>query len=126
NPFRVPRAREFRSAADVIEFALMCTAGFPEPLTFGMRVRKELRGRRGDFDVVHDNQCLANGILGVVDDGFPVVATVHHPITVDRDLELAHATSLIRKLTLRRWFGFLRMQSRVARRLPRIVTVSES
>ena len=126
NPFRVPHPREFHSFADLTEFALMCTAGFPEPLTFGMRVRRLLRDRRGDFDVVHDNQCLSNGILGLLDDGFPLVATVHHPITVDRDLELAHATSLVRKLTLRRWFGFLRMQIRVVRRLPRIITVSES
>ena len=126
NPFRVPHPREFRSVADVIEFALMCTAGFPEPLTFGMRVRRLLRDRRDEFDIVHDNQCLANGILGLLADGFPVVATVHHPITVDRDLELSHATSPIRKLTLRRWFGFLRMQIRVVRKLPRIITVSES
>jgi glycosyltransferase involved in cell wall biosynthesis len=126
DPFRVPHPRELRSIADVTELALMCTAGFPEPLTFGMRVRRLLRDRRADFDIVHDNQCLANGILNLLDDGFPVVATVHHPITVDRDLELAHATSPIRKLTLRRWFGFLRMQIRVVRRLPRIITVSES
>ena len=126
DPFRVPHPREFHSLADVIEFALMCTAGFPEPLTFGMRVRRALRDRRRDFDIVHDNQCLANGILGLLDDGFPVVATVHHPITVDRDLELSHATSPIRRLTLRRWFGFLRMQIRVVRKLPRIITVSES
>src|SRR5712691_1286409 len=126
DPFRVPHPRELRSIADLTELALMCTAGFPEPLTFGMRVRRLLRDRRGDFDIVHDNQCLANGILGLVDDGFPLVATVHHPITVDRDLELAHTTSPIRKLTLRRWFGFLRMQTRVVRRLPRIITVSES
>ena len=126
DPFRVPHLREFRSPIDVAEFALMLTAGFPEPLTFGMRVRKLLRGRRADFDIVHDNQCLSNGILGLVNDGFPLLATVHHPITVDRDLELAHATSFVRKLTLRRWFGFLRMQTRVVRRLPRIITVSES
>ena len=126
DPFRVPHPREFHSIADLTEFALMCTAGFPEPLTFGMRVRRVLRDRRGDFDIVHDNQCLANGILGLLADGFPVVATVHHPITVDRDLELSHATSPIRKLTLRRWFGFLRMQIRVVRKLPRIITVSES
>jgi glycosyltransferase involved in cell wall biosynthesis len=126
DPFRVPHPRELRSFADLTELALMCTAGFPEPLTFGMRVRRLLRDRRGDFDIVHDNQCLANGILGLLDDGLPLVATVHHPITVDRDLELAHATSPIRKLTLRRWFGFLRMQTRVVRRLPRIITVSES
>jgi glycosyltransferase involved in cell wall biosynthesis len=59
-------------------------------------------------------------------DGWPLVATLHHPITVDRDLELAHARTRRRRLTLRRWYGFLGMQAEVARQVPRIITVSES
>jgi glycosyltransferase involved in cell wall biosynthesis len=59
-------------------------------------------------------------------DGWPVTATIHHPITVDRELDLAHAPTFRRRLALRRWYGFLRMQLRVAPRIPRIVTVSES
>jgi glycosyltransferase involved in cell wall biosynthesis len=59
-------------------------------------------------------------------DGWPVLATLHHPITVDRDLDLEHATSAWRRFTLRRWYGFLGMQMRVARAIPRVVTVSES
>ena len=108
------------------EFALMCTAGFPEPLTFSLRAWRALRGRRADFDVVHDNQCLGYGILGIARAGFPVVATVHHPITVDRALELAEARTWQRRLSRHRWYGFVRMQKRVLRRLPRVVTVSES
>jgi glycosyltransferase involved in cell wall biosynthesis len=126
DPFRVPRPREFRSLIDVAEFGLMCTAGFPEPLTFSWRVRKLLAGMRGEFDLVHDNQCFGRGIAGIVDDGWPLVATLHHPITVDRALDLAHAKTLVRRVSLRRWYGFLGMQMRVAQRIPRIVTVSES
>jgi glycosyltransferase involved in cell wall biosynthesis len=126
NPFRIPWPSEFHSLADVAEFAIMCTAGFPEPRTFSWRVRRALRPRRADFDIVHDNQCLADGIVGILRDGFPVVATLHHPITVDRDLELAAAKTLRRKLTLHRWYGFLRMQRRVIPQLPRIITVSQS
>src|SRR5437763_6620511 len=128
DPFHIPRLREFGSALDVLEFALMCTAGFPEPLTYSLRVRKLLAARRQDFDVVHDNQCLGYGILGLRNDGFPLVETLHHPITVDRRLELGQAgwRRPVRQVTLRRWYGFLRMQARVARRMPRIVTVSES
>ncbi|HEY2429556.1 MAG TPA: glycosyltransferase family 4 protein [Acidimicrobiales bacterium] len=126
DPFRVPRPREFRSLIDVAEFGLMCTAGFPEPWSFSVRARRVLAGRRSDFDLVHDNQCLGTGLLGMLDDGWPVIATLHHPITVDRDLELADNPSLVRQVTLRRWYGFLRMQMRVAGRLPRIVTVSRS
>lgn len=126
DPFRIPKPREFTSRIDALEFALMCTAGFPEPLTFSLRARKVLAGRRRDFDVVHDNQSLGTGLLGMLADGWPLVTTLHHPITVDRDLDLAHAKSWRRRLTLRRWYGFVGMQMKVAAQLPRIVTVSES
>ncbi|HVF76614.1 MAG TPA: glycosyltransferase family 4 protein [Acidimicrobiales bacterium] len=126
DPFRIPKPREFTSLVDALEFGLMCTAGFPEPLTFSLRARKALRARRGDFDVVHDNQCMGTGMLGMVRDGWPLVTTLHHPITVDRRLELEHARSWRRQLTLRRWYGFVRMQVRVAKRLPAVITVSES
>ena len=104
----------------------MCTAGFPEPRTFSLRARRLLAARRHDFDLVHDNQCLGSGLLGMIDDGWPLLTTLHHPITVDRVLALSHAENAYRRLTQRRWFGFLGMQMRVARQLPRIVTVSES
>jgi glycosyltransferase involved in cell wall biosynthesis len=126
NPFRVPRPSEFHDSIDAREFAIMCGAGFPEPYAFSLRARRLLRDRRADFDVVHDNQCLGTGLLGMIDDGWPVLATLHHPITVDRDLDLAHAPNAWRRFTLRRWYGFLDMQMKVARRIPRVVTVSES
>ncbi|HVM40242.1 MAG TPA: glycosyltransferase family 4 protein [Acidimicrobiia bacterium] len=126
DPFRVPRLREFRDAVDAYEFATMLTAAFPEPRTFGMRVWKLLKDRRDDFDIVHDNQCLAPGILKLQDAGWPMLTTVHHPITVDRDLDLAHAPHVWRRFTLRRWYSFLKMQMRVIKRLEHIITVSES
>src|SRR5260370_41421943 len=127
NPFRVPWPWEVRTSVDVREFAIMCGAGFPEPYTFSLRAQRLLAGRRADFDLVHDNQCLGRGLLTMMDqDRWPVLATLHHPITVDRDLDLAHATNPWRRLTLRRWYGFLEMQMAVARRIPRLVTVSES
>src|SRR5713101_1929663 len=126
NPFRIPWPWEFRSRVDLQEFALMCSAGFPEPYTFSRRIRHLLADRRADFDVIHDNQCLGSGLLGMMADGWPVLATLHHPITVDRDLDLAHARNAWRRLTLRRWYGFLGMQMKVARQIPRLVTVSES
>jgi len=126
DPFRTPAFSEFRDLIDVAEFATMCAAGFPEPLTFSLRARRALRSRRNDFDVVHDNQCLGYGILGIVRDGLPVVATVHHPITVDRALELGNAEGWRRQMSVRRWYAFVRMQKRVAQRLPRVLTVSES
>ena len=124
DPFRIPHWREFRDPIDALEFGVMCTAGFPEPLTFSLRAWRMLRARAGDFDLVHDNQCLGYGILGIARDVAPVIGTIHHPITVDRSLDLAHAPSLRKRLSLQRWYGFTRMQVRVARRIPRILTPS--
>jgi glycosyltransferase involved in cell wall biosynthesis len=126
NPFRVPWPWEFKTTIDLQEFAIMCSAGFPEPYTFSLRARRLLDARRAEFDLIHDNQCLGSGLLGMMAEGWPVLATLHHPITVDRDLDLEHATSAWRRLTLRRWYGFLGMQMRVARAIPRFVTVSQS
>jgi glycosyltransferase involved in cell wall biosynthesis len=126
NPFRVPWPWEFKTRIDVAEFAIMCGAGFPEPYTFSLRARRLLQRRRADFDIVHDNQCLGTGLAKMVGDGWPVLATLHHPVTVDRDLDLAHATRAWKRFTLRRWYGFIDMQTRVARRIPRLITVSES
>src|ERR687885_877466 len=80
DPFRTPRPGEFRDLVDVLEFATMCTAGFPEPLTFSLRAARLLRDRMAEFDVVHDNQTLGHGLLAVGRSGLPVVTTIHHPI----------------------------------------------
>ncbi len=126
DPFRTPRREEYRDWIDALEVATMWTGGFPEPLTFSLRARRHLAARRADFDVVHDNQTLGYGLLGMDRLGLPLVTTVHHPITVDRRLELAAAPNWKRRLSVRRWYGFTQMQKRVARRLPSVLTVSAS
>jgi glycosyltransferase involved in cell wall biosynthesis len=126
DPFRTPRPSEFRDRIDLLEYATMCTAGFPEPLTFSLRAARLLLPQSPLFDLVHDNQCLGSGLLRLTRAGVPTVATVHHPVAIDRDLELAAAPSLRRRLTLRRWYGFTRMQARVAPQLDGVTTVSEN
>lgn len=124
DPFRTPARDEYRDWVDALEVGTMWTGGFPEPLTFSLRARRHLRAHRGRFDVVHDNQTLGYGLLG--DLGAPLVTTVHHPITVDRQLELDAAAGWQRRASLRRWYAFTRMQKRVARRLPSVLTVSDT
>lgn len=136
---RFKRARQLgmiEFGTDIFEFAHMCTSGFPEPWTYSMRVRRYLKANQSDYDIVHDNQCFGYGIKGIQEDGLAVVATLHHPITVDRDLEIADLPKVYpnkktiayvkRRWSLWRWYGFLGMQMKVARDIPRIVTVSES
>jgi glycosyltransferase involved in cell wall biosynthesis len=126
-PMRKTAFLDIRSDIDLLEYLMVCTAAFPEPLTFSLRAWRALSRRRHDFDLVHDNQSLAWGLLGIERRaGIPVMATLHHPVTVDRELDLSHATTLRRKVSLRRFYSFLRMQKKVAPQLRRIVTVSES
>jgi len=126
DPFRVPRLKEFRDRVDVEEFLTMCAAGFPEPKTFSTRAARLLKERVDDFDVVHDNQVLGYGMLDIEQMGLPLVTTIHHPITFDRRIDISQTRNPWRKFTLSRWYGFLRMQRRVARKARRIITPSET
>jgi len=125
DPFRTPRPGEYRDWIDALEVTTMWTGAFPEPLTFSLRALRAMRGRRDDFDVVHDNQVLAYGMLGIARLGLPMVTSIHHPISVDRRIEIAAARGLSR-LSKRRWYSFVRMQGRVARRAGPIMTGSQS
>ena len=126
DPFRTPRPSEFRDLIDVEEVLTMWTAGFPEPKTFSSRVARLLKDRVDDFDIAHDNQVLGYGMLEIEKMGLPLLTTIHHPITFDRRIDIAAAPTLRKKLSLRRWYGFLRMQTKVARQARTILTPSDT
>ncbi len=126
DPFRTPKLSELRDLVDVGELLTMWTAGFPEPRTFSRRVARLLADRLDEFDIVHDNQVLGYGMLDLARMGFPLITTIHHPITFDRRIDIESATTRRKKLSLRRWYGFVKMQGKVARSVGRILTVSES
>ena len=125
-PMRMPGLWELKDWKDLAEVTAFSVGTFPEPMAFSLRAWDHLRHRKDDFDIVHDNQTLGWGVLAIDRMGLPVLATIHHPITVDRQVEIEHAPTLYKKLTLRRWYAFTRMQTEVARRLQRVVTVSEN
>jgi glycosyltransferase involved in cell wall biosynthesis len=126
DPFRIPAPREFTSVEDGLEFLTMLSGGFGEPLAFSRRVKKLLKKRRQDFDLIHDDQCIGTGILDLHALGFPILETLHHPITVDRAIALDHAEGFWQRYGVRRWYGFLRMQVRVLKKLPAVLTVSHN
>jgi glycosyltransferase involved in cell wall biosynthesis len=126
-PMRMPGLWELKHWTDFLEVTAFSFGTFPEPLAFSMRAWDHLRHRKDDFDIVQDNQCLGYGLLLIERQlGLPILGTIHHPITVDRRLEMEAAESWYKRLTLRRWYAFVDMQTQVARRLERIITVSEN
>jgi len=119
--------KKLNTPASLVEWAGTMSGYFSEPLAFGMRAYELISKRRKNkYDVIHDNQTMSYGILKIWEMGLPMVETIHHPVTIDRDLAIESATSLKDKLGLRRRFSFVNMHIKVARRLPFIITVSQT
>ena len=124
-PGRFPAYWEFKTRYEFLETAIFSTGQFPEPLAFSARARHHLRPRLGEFDLVHDNQCLGYGIAKL-EEQIPLIVTLHHPITRDRMLEMEAAPNRFKRWSIGRWYGFVKMQGKVASKLPRVVVVSEN
>jgi glycosyltransferase involved in cell wall biosynthesis len=119
------RPRHLKSLTDIIEWCSKLTGGFAEPYTFGRRAVRYL-GRHGhEYDLIHDNQSLSYGMLGIQAMGLPLVTTVHHPITSDLRIALKAARNWYERLLIRRWHSFLGMQKKVIKQLHHVVTVSD-
>ena len=124
-PGRFPAYWELRHVADFVEVGQFSLGTFSEPLAFSVRAWQALKWRTRDFDLVHDNQCLGYGILGI-EKLIPTIVTLHHPITRDRMLEMEHAPNWRKRISIGRWYTFVKMQGRVASRVPRVVVVSQN
>ncbi len=125
NLFRMPSLKELSQPINLIEWLGVSTMGFPEPYTFGLRARRLLRKKRHQYDIVHDNQGLAYALM-TIKTWLPTIATVHHPVTIDRKIAIRSAPNLWKKMQQWRWYSFIGMQKRVARALSHIITVSKT
>ena len=83
-PAASPPTGSSRTGRTVVEVLQFSTGTFSEPLAFSLRAwSRAATPRLGDFDLVHDNQCLGYGLLGI-EQLIPTIVTLHHPITKDR------------------------------------------
>ena len=123
--FRTPSLYELKDPVNLIEWLDVSTMGYPEPLTFGIRANQYIQKSKSHYDIIHDNQSLSYSILSLAR-RMPVTATIHHPITVDRRLAVQSTKSFIKKVKALRWYSFILIQQYVAKRLPKIITVSET
>lgn len=125
NHIKALRWHHMRSWSNVFEWWTMASGGFAEPYCFGRRAYQYLK-RNVSYDIIHDNQSLSFALLKLQELGVPLVTTIHHPITQDRQLALQHEPRWGHRLLIKRWYSFLSMQRKVARQLRHIVTVSEA
>jgi len=87
------------------------------------KLRELMREHR--FDIVHDNQTLSYGVWAAHADGFPVVATIHHPLSFDVRNHMRQARTVYEKVRRLLWSPWM-MQEAVAKRLDRVIVVSET
>jgi glycosyltransferase involved in cell wall biosynthesis len=86
----------------------------------------EIERTHGPFDLVHDNQTLGYGILAMKKlMGKPVVASLHHPLAIDKANNLREAKTLVRRISREIWFPG-KMQSNVANGIDMILTGSRN
>lgn len=123
--FRSFKMNYLLNPLSLFEWLSVMTGGFPEPYTYGVRVNRYLKKRLGDYQIIHDNQSLSYALLHI-QQNFPLVTTIHHPITRDHKLELENSKNWKQRLSSNRWHGFLRMQKKVAPSLKAIITPSHS
>ncbi len=114
------------------EFALSRLGPNPEMLAFSLRAFRLIRtiNRDKPFDIVHDNQCLGYGLYLIRSLGLATVATIHHPLQIDRKQDLLQPSGSaglagVATKAKRALYYPLFMQGWVARRLDRIITVSD-
>ena len=123
--FRSFKMNYLMNPLSLFEWLSVMTGGFPEPYTYGVRVNRYLKKRLGDYQIIHDNQSLSYALLHI-QQNFPLVTTIHHPITRDHKLELENSKNWKQRLSSNRWHGFLRMQKKVAPSLKAIIAPSHS
>jgi glycosyltransferase involved in cell wall biosynthesis len=117
-----------RNLVDLYELCTSRLGIFAEPWAFSFRAYAKLKElcKQHRFDIIHDNQGLGYGLLSMKRLKVPVIATIHHPLPIDRQADLEQADGFRQRWRIRRFYSFIRMQAFVARRLDRIITVSES
>ncbi len=125
NALSALRSRHFSSWSDLSEWLSHNSGAFGEPYAFGRRLHRFINNNPGRYDVVHDNQTLAQALLKIRKK-VPVVTTLHHPISIDLKLALQSEKRWWMRALIKRWHRFVHMQAKVARKLNPILTVSEA
>lgn len=121
NPYRI------FGLFNLYEFVATKMGMFPEMFTFSLRAFQRMRQLLPEhrFDVIHDNQCLAYGLLLMKGLGVPVVDTIHHPLPLDLEADIQQARHVFQSIRQCLFYPPM-MQRIVARAVDRVIVDSLS
>ncbi|MPZ24052.1 MAG: glycosyltransferase [Dehalococcoidia bacterium] len=114
--------------ANAYELLVTRVGVFPEAISFSLRAYHYLSRltRSGQsFDIIHDNQTLGYGTALMKTLHVPVVATIHHPLAIDRAAHLRQVSKFNHQLGAILFYPLL-MHRLVQRAMDLVITDSQA
>jgi len=114
-----------KNRLNFMDFFETFTGTFTEPVFFGERLvkNKYFQETVDEFDIFHDNQSISSYPETVLK---KLVTTLHHPIHVDKKIDLASEKSFLSRLSIKRWYSFLNFQKKNLKAVKKVISPSLS
>ena len=114
-----------KNRINFLDFFETFTGTFTEPVFFGERLVKNkfFQESVDGFDIFHDNQSISSYPETVLK---RLVTTLHHPIHVDKEIDLASEMNFFSKLSIKRWYSFLNFQKKNLKSVKKVISPSAS
>ena len=114
-----------KNRLNFLDFFETFTGTFTEPVFFGERLVKNkfFQESVDGFDIFHDNQSISSYPETVLK---KLVTTLHHPIHVDKEIDLSSEMNFFSKLSIKRWYSFLNFQKKNLRDVKKVISPSTS
>ncbi|MDA9730602.1 glycosyltransferase family 4 protein [Gammaproteobacteria bacterium] len=114
-----------KNRLNFMDFFETFTGTFTEPVFFGERLvkNKYFQETVDEFDIFHDNQSISSYPETVLK---KLVTTLHHPIHVDKEIDLTSEKSFLKRLSIKRWYSFLNFQKKNLKAVKKVISPSLS
>ena len=114
-----------KNRLNFMDFFETFTGTFTEPVFFGERLvkNKYFQETVDEFDIFHDNQSISSYPETVLK---KLVTTLHHPIHVDKEIDLTSEKSFLTRLSIKRWYSFLNFQKKNLKAVKKVISPSLS
>jgi len=114
-----------KNRLNIFDFFETFTGTFTEPVFFGERLLKNkvFQESVDTFDIFHDNQSISAYPQTILK---KLITTVHHPIHVDKEIDLATEKNFFTRLSIKRWYSFLNFQKKNLASVKKVISPSAS